>query len=640
MKVPYQIQNLEQYHRNYQKSIENPQEFWGNVASHFDWHEPWNSVVNSDFLNAKTTWFEGAKLNITENCIDRHLEKRGQQAAIIFEPNDPQKPSQTLTYQELHDRVAEFATVLTNIGIQQGDRVCIYMGMIPELAIAVLACARIGAIHSVIFGGFSAQSIADRVIDAEASCIITCDGAYRGNKEIPLKPVVDQALKLCDTVSEVVVFKHTGSKIEMSPGRDLWWHEQVNEIREAGIPWEDPASVDAEHPLFILYTSGSTGKPKGVVHTTAGYMVWANYTFVNVFQYQSNQVHFCTADIGWITGHSYILYGPLSAGATTLMFEGIPTWPDAGRFWDICQKHSVDILYTAPTAIRSLMVFGDAPLEGKNLSRLKVLGTVGEPINEEAWHWYNEKVGNKNAPVVDTWWQTETGGVMISNLAGITPAKPSYATLPLPGILPALMDENGNLIQGNSVSGNLCIAKPWPGMIRTTYGDHQRCIDTYFSAYQGYYFTGDGCLRDENGFYRITGRVDDVLNVSGHRIGTAEVENAINMNPQVVESAVVGYPHDIKGQGIYAYVILNSEVTDEAAAATLRVQILATVTQVIGPIAKPDQIQFVTGLPKTRSGKIMRRILRKIAEGELQNLGDTTTLLDPLIVDSIIMGKL
>jgi len=640
MKVPYQIQNLEQYHRNYQKSIENPQEFWGDVASHFDWHEPWDSVVNSDFSNAKTTWFEGAKLNITENCIDRHLEKLGHQPAIIFEPNDPQKPSQTITYQELHDRVAEFATVLTNIGIQQGDRVCIYMGMIPELAIAVLACARIGAIHSVIFGGFSAQSIADRVIDAEASCIITCDGAYRGNKEIPLKPVVDQALKLCDTVSEVVVFKHTGSKIEMSPGRDLWWHEQVNEIREAGIPWEDPASVDAEHPLFILYTSGSTGKPKGVVHSTAGYMIWANYTFVNVFQYQSNQVHFCTADIGWITGHSYILYGPLSAGATTLMFEGIPTWPDAGRFWDICQKHSVDILYTAPTAIRSLMVFGDAPLEGKNLSRLKVLGTVGEPINEEAWHWYNEKVGNKNAPVVDTWWQTETGGVMISNLAGITPAKPSYATLPLPGILPALMDENGNLIQGNSVSGNLCIAKPWPGMIRTTYGDHQRCIDTYFSAYQGYYFTGDGCLRDENGFYRITGRVDDVLNVSGHRIGTAEVENAINMNPQVVESAVVGYPHDIKGQGIYAYVILNSEVTDEAAAATLRVQILGTVTQVIGPIAKPDQIQFVTGLPKTRSGKIMRRILRKIAEGELQNLGDTTTLLDPLIVDSIIKGKL
>jgi acetyl-CoA synthetase len=640
MKVPYQIQNLEQYHRNYQKSIENPHEFWGDVATHFDWHEPWNSVVNSDFSNAKTTWYEGAKLNITENCIDRHLEERGQQAAIIFEPNDPQKPSQTLTYQELHDRVAEFATVLTNIGIQQGDRVCIYMGMIPELAIAVLACARIGAIHSVIFGGFSAQSIADRVIDAEASCIITCDGAYRGNKEIPLKPVVDQALKLCDTVSEVVVFKHTGSKIEMSPGRDLWWHEQVNEIREAGIPWEDPASVDAEHPLFILYTSGSTGKPKGVVHTTAGYMVWANYTFVNVFQYQSNQVHFCTADIGWITGHSYILYGPLSAGATTLMFEGIPTWPDAGRFWDICQKHSVDILYTAPTAIRSLMVFGDTPLKGKNLSRLKVLGTVGEPINEEAWHWYNEKVGNKNAPVVDTWWQTETGGVMISNLAGITPAKPSYATLPLPGILPALMDENGNLIQGNSVSGNLCIAKPWPGMIRTTYGDHQRCIDTYFSAYQGYYFTGDGCLRDENGFYRITGRVDDVLNVSGHRIGTAEVENAINMNPQVVESAVVGYPHDIKGQGIYAYVILKKEVTDDEAATTLRVQILETVTQVIGPIAKPDRIQFVSGLPKTRSGKIMRRILRKIAEGELQNLGDTTTLLDPLIVDSIIKGKL
>lgn len=640
MNYPYQIQNLDQYHRDYQRSIENPEEFWGEIAEHFDWHETWNSVVHSDFLTANTTWFEGAKLNITENCLDRHLELRGNQPAIIFEPNDPNKPAQSLTYQELHDRVAEFATVLTNIGIQQGDRVCIYMGMIPELAIAVLACARIGAIHSVIFGGFSAQSIADRVIDAQASCIITCDGAYRGNKEIPLKPVVDQALKLCDTVSEVVVFKHTGTTVSMTSGRDLWWHEQVNEIREAGIPWEEPASVDAEHPLFILYTSGSTGKPKGVVHSTAGYMVWANYTFVNVFQYQPNQVHFCTADIGWITGHSYILYGPLSAGATTLMFEGIPTWPDASRFWDICQKHSVDILYTAPTAIRSLMVFGDEPLKGKDLTHLKVLGTVGEPINEEAWHWYNEKVGNKNAPIVDTWWQTETGGIMISNLAGITPAKPSYATLPLPGILPVLMDENAQIIEGNSVAGNLCIAKPWPGMIRTTYGDHQRCIDTYFSAYKGHYFTGDGCLRDENGLYRITGRVDDVLNVSGHRIGTAEVENAINMNPQVVESAVVGFPHDLKGQGIYAYVILNKEIADEEMASNLRIQILKTVSEVIGPIAKPDKIQFVTGLPKTRSGKIMRRILRKIAEGELNSLGDTSTLLDPSVVESIKLSRL
>lgn len=640
MNYPYQIQNLDQYHRDYQRSIENPEEFWGEIAEYFDWHETWNSVVHSDFLTANTTWFEGAKLNITENCLERHLELRGNQPAIIFEPNDPNKPAQTLTYQELHDRVAEFATVLTNIGIQQGERVCIYMGMIPELAIAVLACARIGAIHSVIFGGFSAQSIADRVIDAQASCIITCDGAYRGNKEIPLKPVVDLALKLCDTVSEVVVFKHTGTTVSMTTGRDLWWHEQVNEIREAGIPWEEPASVDAEHPLFILYTSGSTGKPKGVVHSTAGYMVWANYTFVNVFQYQPNQVHFCTADIGWITGHSYILYGPLSAGATTLMFEGIPTWPDASRFWDICQKHSVDILYTAPTAIRSLMVFGDEPLKGKDLTHLKVLGTVGEPINEEAWHWYNEKVGNKNAPIVDTWWQTETGGIMISNLAGITPAKPSYATLPLPGILPVLMDENAQIIEGNSVAGNLCIAKPWPGIIRTTYGDHQRCIDTYFSAYKGHYFTGDGCLRDENGLYRITGRVDDVLNVSGHRIGTAEVENAINMNPQVVESAVVGFPHDIKGQGIYAYVILNKEIADEEMASNLRIQILKTVSEVIGPIAKPDKIQFVTGLPKTRSGKIMRRILRKIAEGELNSLGDTSTLLDPSVVESIKLSRL
>ncbi|MCL9980567.1 MAG: acetate--CoA ligase [Bacteroidia bacterium] len=640
MKYPYQIQNLDQYYSDYQKSIENPDEFWGSIAEHFEWHETWNSVVHSDFLTAKTIWFEGAKLNITENCLDRHLEERGNQPAIVFEPNDPNKPSQTLTYQELYDRVAEFSTVLTNIGIQKSDRVCIYMGMIPELAIAVLACARIGAIHSVIFGGFSAQSIADRVIDAQASCIITCDGAYRGNKEIPLKPVVDQALKLCDTVSEVVVFKHTGTTVNMTKGRDLWWHEQVNEIIEVGIPWEEPERVDAEDPLFILYTSGSTGKPKGVVHSTAGYMVWANYTFVNVFQYQPKQVHFCTADIGWITGHTYILYGPLSAGATTLMFEGIPTWPDAGRFWDICQKHSVDILYTAPTAIRSLMVFGDEPLKNKDLRHLKVLGTVGEPINEEAWHWYDDKVGKNNAPIVDTWWQTETGGIMISNLAGITPSKPSFATLPLPGIFPVLMDENGKILEGNSVSGNLCIAKPWPGMIRTTFGDHQRCIDTYFSAYKGYYFTGDGCLRDEDGLYRITGRVDDVLNVSGHRIGTAEVENAINMNPLVVESAVVGFSHDIKGQGIYAYVILNKEIADEEMASNLRIQILRTVSEVIGPIAKPDKIQFVTGLPKTRSGKIMRRILRKIAEGELNSLGDTSTLLDPSVVESIKLSRM
>jgi acetyl-CoA synthetase len=517
-----------------------------------------------------------------------------------------------ITYKRLYEKVCQFANVLKNNGVKKGDRVCIYMGMIPELAIAVLACARIGAIHSVIFGGFSAQSIADRLEDASAEYIVTCDGAYRGAKDIPLKSVIDDALIGNKTVKRVIVCTRTRTPVSMIKGRDVWWEDEIKKVETLGMIDCAAEEMDAEDPLFILYTSGSTGKPKGVVHSSAGYMVYTNYSFVNVLQYQQGQIHFCTADVGWITGHSYIIYGPLSAGATTLMFEGVPTFPDAGRFWDIIDKFKVNILYTAPTAIRSLMGFGLEPLTGHDLSSLKVLGTVGEPINEEAWHWYDEHIGKKKCPIVDTWWQTETGGMMISNMAGITPSKPTFATLPLPGVDPVLVDENGNILEGNNVSGNLCIRQPWPSIIRTTYGDHERCRTNYFATYENMYFTGDGCLRDENGFYRITGRVDDVLNVSGHRIGTAEVENAINMHAGVVESAVVGYPHDVKGQGIYAYVTFPEMHGD---AEQTRKDIAMTVARIIGPIAKPDKIQFVSGLPKTRSGKIMRRILRKIAEG-------------------------
>jgi len=636
MTPKYQIISLEEYYEQYKSSIENPTKFWDDIANEFYWQQHWEKTYESDFSKANTKWFLGGKLNITENCIDRHLRDKGEQAAIIFEPNNPKDSNQIITYNQLHRRVCEFSNVLTNKGVKKGDRVCIYMGMIPELAIAVLACARIGAIHSVIFGGFSAKSIADRVNDAKAICIITCDAANRGSKTIPLKSVVDDALEECSTVETVLVYNHLNSAFKMKTGRDFDWTECIDEVNKSGNTEFQAVTMDSEDPLFILYTSGSTGKPKGVVHSTGGYMVWANYTFVNVFQYQEGQIHFCTADIGWITGHSYIIYGPLSAGATTLMFEGIPTWPDAGRFWEISEKYSVDILYTAPTAIRSLMTFGEEPINGKDLNSLKVLGTVGEPINEEAWQWYKDKIGKGKVPIVDTWWQTETGGILISNLAGITPEKPTFATLPLPGVQPALMDENGTEILGNNVAGNLCIKFPWPGMIRTTYGDHERCINTYFSAYPNNYFTGDGCLRDENGFYRITGRVDDVLNVSGHRIGTAEVENAINMHPNVVESAIIGYPHEIKGQGIYAYVIHVGKGDHE----NMKKEILGYVNQHIGPIAKPDKIQLVSGLPKTRSGKIMRRILRKIAEGEIQNIGDTSTLLNPEVVDEIIKGKI
>jgi acetyl-CoA synthetase len=680
MSYPFQITSLEQYHNDYIRSVDGPEDFWSSVAENFQWKKKWDKVLEWNFKEPKIKWFEGAKLNITENCIDRHLATMGEKPAIIWEPNDPNDRVRIVTYNRLHKRVCQVAQMLKNSGVKKGDRVCIYMGMVPELAYAILGCARIGAIHSVIFGGFSAQSIADRLDDAKAEYIITCDGAYRGGKDIPLKSVIDDALIGNKTVKRVIVYTRTRTPVSMIKGRDVWWEDEIERVEEANpdlparkatnaqaLPLEttskeknstqseamqhskappaegfgEAAEMDAEDPLFILYTSGSTGKPKGVVHTCAGYMVWTTYTFVNVFQYKPGDIHFCTADIGWITGHSYIVYGPLAAGATSLMFEGIPTYPDAGRFWDIVDRHKVNILYTAPTAIRSLMSFGLDPLKGKDLSSLKTLGTVGEPINEEAWRWYNKNIGKKKCPIVDTWWQTETGGALITNLAGITQAKPGWATLPMPGVQPILVDEKGNEVtekdENGMTKGNLCIKAPWPGIIRTTWGDHERCRQNYFATYPDLYFTGDGALKDENRNYRITGRVDDVLNVSGHRIGTAEVENAINMHAGVVESAVVGYPHDIKGQGIYAYVIYNGHHGDEE---LRRQDILQTVSRIIGPIAKPDKIQFVTGLPKTRSGKIMRRILRKIAEGENSNLGDTTTLLDPGVVEEIKNGKL
>ena len=645
MAYPFQITSIEQYHTDYKKSVDEPEEFWATIADTFYWRKKWDNILEWNFNEPKIEWFKGAKLNITENCIDRHLETLGNKPAIIWEPNNPEEKVRVVTYNRLHKRVCQVAQMLKNNGVKKGDRVCIYMGMIPELTYAILGCARIGAIHSVIFGGFSAQSIADRLEDANAEFIITCDGAYRGAKDIPLKAVIDDALIGNKTVKKVIVYNRTRTPVSMEKGRDIWWEDEMefaeHQIENEGNVHFEAEEMDAEDPLFILYTSGSTGKPKGVVHTCAGYMVWTTYTFVNVFQYNPGDIHFCTADIGWITGHSYIVYGPLSAGATSVMFEGIPTFPTAGRFWDIVDKHKVNILYTAPTAIRSLMSFGTEPIHNKNLSSLKILGTVGEPINEEAWHWYNENIGLQKCPIVDTWWQTETGGCLISNLAGITPSKPSWATLPLPGVQPVLVDETGNEItekdETGLIKGNLCIKAPWPGILRTTWGDHERCRVNYFATYPSLYFTGDGALKDGDGNYRITGRVDDVLNISGHRIGTAEVENAINMHSGVVESAVVGYPHNIKGQGIYAFVIYNGTHGDE----NLRKQdISATVSKIIGSIAKPDKIQFVTGLPKTRSGKIMRRILRKIAEGETNNLGDITTLLDPAIVEEIKNGQL
>jgi acetyl-CoA synthetase len=633
----YQIKTFEEYKAKYKQSVEKPEEFWAEVASEFSWKKKWDKVLDWNFKEPKIKWFEGAKLNITENCLDRHLTDKADQAAIIWEPNDPNEHHRVLTYKQLHHQVSMFANVLKHNGVKKGDRICIYMPMVPELAIAVLACARVGAIHSVVFGGFSAQSIADRIKDAKCSHVITADGAYRGNKEIPLKSVIDDALLQCDSVQKVIVLTRNRMPVSMIKGRDVWWEDEMKKIETLHEYNCEAEEMDAEDELFILYTSGSTGKPKGVVHTCAGYMVYAGYTFSNVFQYQNKEVYFCTADIGWITGHSYIVYGPLSQGATTLMFEGVPTWPDAGRLWEIVDKFKVNILYTAPTAIRSLMQSGLEYVRNKDLSSLRVLGSVGEPINEEAWHWFNENIGKKKCPIVDTWWQTETGGIMISPIANVTKLKPAHATYPLPGIQPILVDENGKEIEGNGVNGNLCIKFPWPGMIRTTYGDHERCRTNYFAAYENLYFTGDGCSRDEEGMYRITGRVDDVMNVSGHRIGTAEVENAINAHTGVVESAVVGYPHDIKGQGIYAFVICEEDTHEED---LRRKDIGMTVARIIGAIAKPDKIQFVNGLPKTRSGKIMRRILRKIAEGDTSNLGDTSTLLDPAVVDDILANRI
>jgi acetyl-CoA synthetase len=645
MSYPYQITSFTQYQQDYKKSIDDPEGFWGDVAANFKWRKKWDKVLDWNFTEPKVEWFTGAKLNITENCIDRHLATMADKPAIIWEPNNPEERTRTVTYARLHKRVCQFAQVLKNNGVKKGDRVCIYMGMVPELAYAVLGCARMGAIHSVIFGGFSAQSIADRLEDANVEFIVTCDGAYRGGKDIPLKNIIDDALIGNKTVKRVIVYTRTRIPVSMIKGRDVWWEDEMEiaeeQVEKNGVVSFPAEEMDAEDPLFILYTSGSTGKPKGVVHSSAGYMVWTNYTFVNVFQYKQGDIFFCTADVGWITGHSYIVYGPLSAGATSLMFEGIPTWPDAGRFWNIIDKYKVNTLYTAPTAIRSLMSYGLDPLKGKDLSSLKVLGTVGEPINEEAWHWYDENIGKKKCPIVDTWWQTETGGILISNMAGVTPSKPGWATLPMPGVKPVLVDDRGKEITDKDeqglLKGNLCIKAPWPAIIRTTWGDHERCRTNYFATYENLYFTGDGALKDVDGNYRITGRVDDVLNVSGHRIGTAEVENAINMHASVIESAVVGYPHDVKGQGIYAYVICSQMHGDEE---QTKKDILQTVTRIIGAIAKPDKIQFVNGLPKTRSGKIMRRILRKIAEGEMQNLGDTTTLLDPGVVEEIKNGKL
>lgn len=629
-----QIKSLEEYKEVYQRSVESPEEFWAEQANTFTWKKQWDTTLEWNFREPNVKWFVGGKLNITENCLDRHLETRGDQVAILFEPNDPNEEPTTYTYKELHAAVCKAANGLKANGIGKGDRVCFYMPMVPELAIGVLACARIGAIHSVVFAGFSAQALADRINDATCKMVICSDYNNRGPKHIPVKKVVDDAMAMgCDSIETVLVHKNTGDEISWNPDLDKWWHEQIDG-QSADCPAEE---MDSEDMLFILYTSGSTGKPKGVVHTCGGYMVYTCFSFRNVFQYQDGDIYWCTADIGWITGHSYIVYGPLLAGATTVMFEGVPTYPDAGRFWQVCEKLKVNQFYTAPTAIRALMAKGDQWVENYDLSSIKVLGSVGEPINEEAWEWYNEKIGKGNAPIVDTWWQTETGGILITPLPGITDTKPCFASYPMPGVQPVLLDSDGNLVEGNDVEGLLCVKFPWPSMLRTTYGDHERCRQVYFSAFEDHYFTGDGARRDADGRYRIIGRVDDVINVSGHRMGTAEVENAINEHPQVVESAVVGYPHDIKGQGIYAYVIVNGEVNDTDG---MTKEIRDVVTKEIGPIAKPDKIQLVSGLPKTRSGKIMRRILRKVASGDTSNLGDVSTLLNPDVVESIKAGAL
>jgi acetyl-CoA synthetase len=632
--MAYTIHDLEDYFKQYRRSIRTPRKFWGEIADNFSWNQKWNTVLDYNMSEAKFTWFEGGKLNVTENTIDRHLKVRGKKTAILFEPNNTNEAAQHITYEELHLRVCKMANVLKEQGISKGDRVCIYLPMIPELAISVLACARIGAVHSVVFAGFSAGAIAARILDSSCKLVITADGGYRGNKTIDLKSIVDEALLKCSCVDKVLLVKRTKTSVNMIEGRDYW----LEALLENSSGNNTPESMDAEDPLFILYTSGSTGKPKGMVHTTAGYMVYTGYTFKNVFQYQEEDIFWCTADIGWITGHSYILYGALLNGATTVLFEGIPSYPDFGRFWEVIDKHKITHLYTAPTAIRSLAKESVDWVEKYTLSSLKVLGSVGEPINEEAWHWYDNHVGKKKCPIVDTWWQTETGGILISPLAAITPTKPTYATLPIPGVQPLLMDDKGNEIDGEQVTGNLCINFPWPGIARTIWGDHERYIDTYFKAYPGKYFTGDGAYRDEVGYYRITGRVDDVVIVSGHNLGTAPIEDAINEHPAVAESALVGFPHDIKGNALYGFIILK-ESGENRDHNNLRLEINKLISDHIGPIAKLDKIQFVEGLPKTRSGKIMRRILRKISEGDFSNFGDTSTLLNPEIVDEIVKGK-
>ena len=632
----YKIENLEQYFKHYNKSIREPRKFWGKIAEeNFTWFQQWDNVFDFNLADADIKWFTNAKVNIVKNCIDRHLAKRGEKTAIIFEPNDPLETALHITYNELYQRVCKMANVLREQGIKKGDRVCIYLPMIPELAVSILACARIGAIHSVVFAGFSATAVASRINDSDCKLVITADGGYRGNKTIDLKGIIDEALLSCPGVSTVLVVKRTNTTVQMQEGRDQWLQPLLEEASDNNVA----EIMDAEDPLFILYTSGSTGKPKGMVHTTAGYMVYTAYTFKNVFNYEENDIFWCTADIGWITGHSYILYGPLLNGATTVIFEGVPSYPDFSRLGETVEKHKVTQFYTAPTAIRALAKENLDYVQKYAMKSLKVIGSVGEPINEEAWHWYNDHVGGKRAPIVDTWWQTETGGILISPIAYVTPTKPTYASMPLPGIQPILMDDKQNEIVENQVAGSLCIKFPWPGIARTIWGDHQRYKDTYFSTFPGKFFTGDGALRDEVGYYRITGRVDDVVIVSGHNLGTAPIEDAINEHPAVAESAIVGFPHDIKGNALYGFVILK-ETGEYRDRVNLSKEINQHIADRIGPIAKLDKIQFVSGLPKTRSGKIMRRILRKIAEGEYSNFGDISTLLNPEIVEEIKEGKL